>query len=388
MPPQAAAGQLSQVIAGLDDLALRQLWRILQVMKLRENAPLETLKALLPAAEDELTRRTSTAPAADVPSLPKLEAYSGLMEQYNQTMEAHSPEHASETVVALERLLAGAEQLVAVEPVDYLRADIASYLGTVLTATANCFKVLGKVAPARACLERAIAEAEAHGLGSLADDCHLKLAELLVTQAGDFDRALRDLLPLQQSMSVREPSLARARISTLLAETCVNAGDFFAARQALQKAEDDLRKLGYAPPDPENLDRTLAGWIDTADRATTDPNAFRQALYGTQTLYLSIENIRSRTDSSPDQQAVAMRMVESLVRLNNGLVARDQEVVQRDQRIIDRFGQAPGSDHPQKTEMVAFDEKLEALGGRINELFTAVQAEAPPEPPLSVGEIL
>jgi CHAT domain-containing protein len=391
LPLQAAQERLVREMEGLDDAALGGFWRVLKLLDYQEKtgAPASaerqaTLAALLGAVEEALARRTKTAAPARTPSPEKLQAYSRLLEAYNQAMAAHSPARAVETIHVLEPLLPEAQQLMAVEPVDYLRDDLAAYVCDLLASGADCYAELGQAPEARSAYEHAIQQAVAHGLDVLADGYRLKLAHMLYTQAGDWDRALGDLLALEQSMRAGEPSLARARVATLLAEADSNIGDLFEALQALRRAVDDLGRLGYAAPQPGQLDETLAGWIATADRTTTGPNAFREALYGVLTAYTSLANIRSKTAPSPKQGAAFTALTEALTRLSQDLMTRDQAIAERDQRDILRLAPEPAGDTPApEAAMLGFGEQLGALTRRINALRARMDAHDVLEPLLA-----
>jgi CHAT domain-containing protein/tetratricopeptide (TPR) repeat protein len=397
LAPQAALERLARAMEGMDDAGLRGLWRVLKLLDYHEKKDAQaaaergaTLTALLGAVEEALAQRTEAAGTPPSPPSPeKLQAYSRLLEAYNQAMAAHSPARAAETMRALEPLADEARRLMAVEPVAYLRDDLAAYACDVLATKADCYAELGQAAEARSTYERAIQEAHTHGLGALVDGYRLKLAHLLYTQAGDWDRALGDLLPLEQSMRAGGPSLARARVSTLLAEADVNIGDLFEARQALDRAEDDLGRLGYAAPEPGHADKTLAGWIATADRTTTGPNAFREALYSVLTTYTSLVNMRAKTAAAPEEGAAATALTEALARLGQELMTHDQAIAERDQRALLRLAPEPMGDAPTpEAAMLGFGEELGVLTRRINALRARMDAREAPEPLLAEASTL
>jgi len=396
LAPQAALERMVDAIHAMDELALESLWRVLQLelchaqaqAATADEAQRETLEALGGAVAEALARRATTAPAANVPSPQKLQAYSALLEQLNSIMAAHSPARSAESLAALKDLTAEVERLRAEEPIEYLRSDLAELISGVLESIADCQKALGATAQARTYYERAIQEAEDYQLSTLVRRYRLKLAELLFARAGDYDRALRDLLPMRQQMGDDEPSLERVRVTLLLAETCVNAGDLFEAEQMLTAVEEDLGRLGYETPNSENLDGALAGWIETAGHTTKSPNAFREALYGVLTAYTSIANLRGKTEPSAEGKAAALALIEPLVHVKDELMARDQEIVERDQRTIARLAErfapeSPGESPAPGAEWSVFQREWGLLAERVVALRAGIEAGESPEPLLA-----
>lgn len=334
LPPEALCKHVSPEIEAMDDFALQQFLRVLQIIAYR-NKPIsdtdgsagdkgreennvkcsnqfDACRELLSAAEEALNKRRLATLSSTVPSVHKLQTYITLLERFTKTMASHTPARAGETIEEIEQLLAEAQQLLALEPVDYLNwnCDLVALVCDVLATNAGCFKELGDIVRARTCLERAIHEAEAHSLEGPAGGYRLKLADLLSSHSVDFNEALSALLSLRQSMSGRKASLARARIMTLLSEAYVGIGDFFEAGQTVQAAKADLQELGYPLPDPGNPLGAFVAWSEASDRLTTKPIDFREALYGALTAFMSIANIESKTLSSPDQQACALALTE------------------------------------------------------------------------------
>ncbi|HKO59725.1 MAG TPA: CHAT domain-containing protein [Pyrinomonadaceae bacterium] len=340
----------------------------------------------LPDLQHMLSERMKTAPTPNIPSPEKLEAYSALMAQYNNALAANIPARARETIVKLEQLRSDAERLINHEPIDYLRSQIAEYIIDVLGSSAENFKVLDNVTQTREHYERAIREAESHGLSEHANQYRLKLTELVLARTGDFDRALRDLLPMWQTMKDGRPSLERVRIGQLLAEGYINIGDHFEASRVIRSIEEDLSTLGYPAPDHSKLEETLAQWIGTADRTTTGPNAFSRTLFGVLVVYMSIDAMRSKTDVSPEEREAAFSRMQSLNELNNRLARREQEIFEKQQRNFESTAASQFIAPPSERQL--FQQQSEDLNKRLLALRARIDANEPAEPLLAEAQTL
>lgn len=340
-------------------------------------------------AQELVNERMKAPPPPDPPSPEKFNAYSLLMDQYINTMAAHSPARAHQTIAKTEQLLVAAEGLIALEPVDYLRPELAEYIIDVLGTAAESFKSLDNVARARQHYERAIREAESNRLTERANEYRLKLTELLLARTGNFDRGLRELLPMRQTMKEEPPSLARVGVMRLLAEGYINIGDHFEAGRIMRTIQQDLSALGYPAPGHGNLEQTLGHWIETADRTTTGGKAFQRAVLGVLVVYMSIDFMRSKTDVSPEERDAIFSRIESFNELNNCLAKRSQEIFERDQRNFERIvPPSPGQFTPPASDRESFQQQLEDLNERLFGLRGRIDANESPEPLLAEAKTL
>lgn len=390
LPLDAALEQLTGIAATLDPKALRELWSILTLYRksagrrcIRAATELDERVSIEPVESDaglatqigavarglqdtmmwrrristydvlikrlvELLaeRGESTAPT-DIASVTKLNSYLATMKRLNElavTSDQGAP--GCDFFDRIGGVRRGIEQLLTVEPVEYLARDLHEVIGLIWESEGDLrFGALDDAGAVGRCYYSAVTVYEATGLSEAADSCRLKAINLLLGSKADYDRTLDQLNALLSRSAGSPASIGHAEAQFQLVKTYAAVGSVFEASAAVAAVERELTELGYRPPEEGLLPEvSLEGWIAVADAAGKTPEAFEEALLRVATLYAGIASVRARLAQDVQVAARQEQLSTDLCLLTQEMIERSKQAFLANSRKREAFAVEVGAE--------------------------------------------
>jgi tetratricopeptide (TPR) repeat protein len=316
----------------------------------------------------------------------KLERYEAVINRL-AGIKVNSRALTGESRDAYERIIDDFEQLLQVEPVDYLAADIKYMIALALDIKYGMVflwegigdepnPTLDEIDKAKQHYMRAAAMWDELGRMNAARACRLKAIDIIRRFAADFDQAIKDLSAILDQFPRGKVSVGRAEIRMELAQTYASIGDAFALSEQLKAIDDELAVLKYSAPHPEDPERSLVEWIAQADDACSYSEDFEAELASLVALHAAVFSLRGKMMKDQKRAADYRRAASTFSSLEQEMTEQAKAVLIAERReraeFFAEFGDRGTLSDRQPSEADKYCAALERLDRALDALRTEI----------------
>jgi hypothetical protein len=326
LPQPEAAAAIAPLLASEDIGRLRLLFTLLanvsQNLLTRETnrsgltlARQQTATLLANLLGDRIKALGHPTKTLAPPALAKQAAYVDLTGRIIRLADwtASSPAEAEQIVAELEKLRA-------MDPPDYLAADISEALATTWVGIGDHLDDdPSKLQFASTAYGRAIEAYEAPGQVGEARKVRLKLVALIRKLVVDFDETIAQITPMLAAIEGQEPTLQHAQMRLELAQTYAAVGEIDAVRAQIAAAEADSWRCGWPQPDVNDIKGSFARWVAHAEATCNTDAEFAEALFTELTVEATVLALRARIASEVSERDAFSQAVQELAALEDRL---------------------------------------------------------------------